>query len=179
MPRAKVVVNFSRVSISSIFRLRREIFRVHTCARSPATASVAQWIERCFPKARVVGSIPIRGIFCFLPPRPPTTRPRGGDVDAPDAPVAARELAGIEETRRVFAAWAPALFSFPFFFFFVLFFAPSARRTSRARSAVFASVRGEVAPPRVSRRRHAEAAGRARSSRARRRRGGVSLPPAR
>lgn len=133
MPRAKVVVNFSRVSISSIFRLRREIFRVHTCARSPATASVAQWIERCFPKARVVGSIPIRGIFCFLPPRPPTTRPRGGDVDAPDAPVAARELAGIEETRRVFAAWAPALFSFPFFFFFVLFFAPSARRTSRAR----------------------------------------------
>ena len=111
-----------RVFIFQIFRLRREIFRVHTCARSPATASVAQWIERCFPKARVVGSIPIRGIFCFLPPCSPTRRPRGGDVDAPDAPVAARELAGIEETRRVFAAWAPALFSFPFFFLFRLFF---------------------------------------------------------
>jgi hypothetical protein len=94
-----------------------------------------------------------------LAPRPPTRRPRGGDVDAPDAPVVARELAGIEETRRVFAAWAPALFSFPFFFFFVCF--SGERATNVSRGFRVRSFRGRT--PFVSRRLYAEATGTARS----------------
>ena len=107
-----------------------------------------------------MGSIPIRGIFCFLPPRSPTRRPRGGDVDAPDAPVAARELAGHRGDASGFRGVGTSLVFVSVFFLCRLVFRESARRTSRA---VFASVRLEVGPLFVSRRLYAEATGTARS----------------
>ena len=144
---------------------------MHTCARSPATASVAQWIERCFPKARVVGSIPIRGILLFfLPPRPPRlTRPPGASRRTRRADRGAR-AGGHRETRRVLAH--PVCY-FVFFRFSFFFRFPASRRASRARRPVFASVHEVVGRTRVRRDRDVEVTGRARVSRARRRRGGV------